>query len=337
MPADEPAETILPLLEEAVRVSRRTVEAGRVRVAVTTETEQRLLRETLRARRVEVERIPLDRMLPEGAAPPPSREEGGDTLVIPIVEERVVVQRRLVLREELRLRFITAEEHWEQPVTLRRQRAAVERLPPGASQPSQGGYRMARMITAYFVSYQAAESAAHDLATRIGGVRGEVYDARNADDLDRFALPENDRATLDEGIRRGGAVLSAEVPEGRFEEVASVLEQAGAKDLDNEEQSWRSEGWQGRTDMRGTETHGLAGTGATESSARATLTDAPATGTATPGTSGAARTEATERLGPPEDEARLPVVEERLRVGKREVEHGRVRVRSYVVETPIEE
>jgi uncharacterized protein (TIGR02271 family) len=33
----------------------------------------------------------------------------------------------------------------------------------------------------------------------------------------------------------------------------------------------------------------------------------------------------------------IPVAEERLRVGKRDVSHGRVRVRSYVVETPVEE
>jgi len=33
----------------------------------------------------------------------------------------------------------------------------------------------------------------------------------------------------------------------------------------------------------------------------------------------------------------IPVVEETLRVGKREVMQGRVRVRSYVVETPVEE
>ena len=33
----------------------------------------------------------------------------------------------------------------------------------------------------------------------------------------------------------------------------------------------------------------------------------------------------------------IPVVEERLRVGKRDVSHGRVRIRSYVVETPVEE
>ena len=44
-----------------------------------------------------------------------------------------------------------------------------------------------------------------------------------------------------------------------------------------------------------------------------------------------------QRLGPATDEASIPIVEERLRVGKREVEHGRVRIRSYVVETPVQE
>jgi uncharacterized protein (TIGR02271 family) len=43
------------------------------------------------------------------------------------------------------------------------------------------------------------------------------------------------------------------------------------------------------------------------------------------------------RLGPATDEEAIPIVEERLTVGKREVNRGRVRVRSYVVETPVQE
>jgi uncharacterized protein (TIGR02271 family) len=33
----------------------------------------------------------------------------------------------------------------------------------------------------------------------------------------------------------------------------------------------------------------------------------------------------------------IPVAEEQVRIGKRDVSHGRVRVRSYVVETPVQE
>ena len=121
---------VLALVEEALRVGKRRVETGRVRVYVSTETEERLLRETLRAERAEVERVPVGRELAEGEQAPVARREEDGTLVVPVLEEVLVVERRLVLREEIRLRLVPVEEPVEQPVTLRRQRAAVERLPP---------------------------------------------------------------------------------------------------------------------------------------------------------------------------------------------------------------
>jgi stress response protein YsnF len=62
--------------------------------------------------------------------------EEGDTLVVPIVEEVAVVVKRLVLREEVRLRFAPTERPFEQAVDVRRQRAAVERVPPGTDPPT---------------------------------------------------------------------------------------------------------------------------------------------------------------------------------------------------------
>ncbi len=124
---------VLPLVEEALRVGKRRVETGRVRVSVATETEERLLRETLRTERAEVERVPVGRELAEGEPAPSVRREEDGTVVVPVLEEILVVERRLVLREEVRLRLVAAEEPVEQPVTLRRQRAVVERLHPSAA------------------------------------------------------------------------------------------------------------------------------------------------------------------------------------------------------------
>ena len=107
---------------------------------------------------------------------------------------------------------------------------------------------MTRTITAYFDDVQTAERAAHDLARQVPGVRGEVFDSRSdSSSLSRLALPEDDAATLSEGFRRGGGVVHAEVPDGRFEEVAATLETAGAVDLDEREAAWRKEGWTGAT------------------------------------------------------------------------------------------
>ena len=132
MPEKAPlGETVIPLSEEKVTVSKREVETGRVRVALTTETETVVARETLRGGRVEVERVPVGRMLPEGEPAPQSREEG-DTLIVPVVEEVAVVVKRLVVREEVRLRFVPTEARFEETVALRRQRATVDRSAPDA-------------------------------------------------------------------------------------------------------------------------------------------------------------------------------------------------------------
>src|SRR3954471_12592674 len=172
---------------------------------------------------------------------------------------------------------------------------------------------MTRTVTAYFDDVQTAERAAHDLARQVPGVRGEVYDARSdSSSLSGLSLPEDDAAVLSEGFRRGGGVVHAQVPDGRFEEVAAALESSGAVDLDEREAAWRKEGWSGAT---------------------APVATSGATARTTAGTT----TGQTQRLGDATDEASIPVIEERLRVGKREAGHGRVRIRSYVVEIPVQE
>jgi uncharacterized protein (TIGR02271 family) len=174
---------------------------------------------------------------------------------------------------------------------------------------------MTRTVTAYFDDVQTAERAAHDLARHVPGVRGEVFDARtDSTRLSSLSLPEEDTAVLSEGFRRGGGVVHAQVPDGRFEEVAAALEASGAVDLDEREASWRKEGWTGATAP-------VATSGATAAHT----------------TSGATRPGNVQQLGTANDEASIPIIEERLRVGKREAGHGRVRIRSYVVETPVEE
>ena len=144
MPEQAPlGEVAIPLAEETVSVSKREVETGRVQVALTTETQTVIARETLRGRRVEVERVPVGRTLADGEAAPVPHEEG-DTLVIPVVEETAVVVKRLVVREEVRLRFVPTERPFEQAVDLRRQHATVERAPPGTNPPKAQAERDTR-------------------------------------------------------------------------------------------------------------------------------------------------------------------------------------------------
>ena len=94
---------------------------------------------------------------------------------------------------------------------------------------------MTRAITALFDTLAVAERAAQDLSINVGDVRRDVYDAKRSGVLPRLSIPGEGMATFNEGIRRGGAVLHAQVPEHRFDEAAYVLERDGAVDIDERE------------------------------------------------------------------------------------------------------
>jgi stress response protein YsnF len=125
-------EMVIPLAKESVLVSKREVKTGQVRVALSTDIDTVIAREMLRGCQIEVERVPVNRALPDGEPAPQSRQEG-DILVIPVVEEKAVVVKRLVITEEVRLRFVTTETPFEEEVSVRRQRATVDRVTPDAS------------------------------------------------------------------------------------------------------------------------------------------------------------------------------------------------------------
>lgn len=192
-----------------------------------------------------------------------------------------------------------------------------------------------RTLTAFFDSRTDAQDAADrlktlgiaDSAIRIVGDESRTatttYERSDEDkgfweSLGDFFLPDDDRATYAEGLRRGGTLLTvSDIPADRYEQTLDILDDEGSVDLDSRSESWRSEGWSA-------ESYGTAGTGVA-SSAGVT------------GTSFAADTTRTDSLRAVGDDEVIPVVEEELRVGKRDVNLGRVRVRSYVVEEPVSE
>ncbi|KAA2238215.1 YsnF/AvaK domain-containing protein [Salinarimonas soli] len=122
---DKPDEIVerIPIVEERATIGKRAVEGGRVRVHSRVEERQELLRETLSHEEVTVERVPIDREVTEA---PAIREENGVTIV-PVVEEILVVERRLRLKEELHIKKVQRTEEVEVPVTVRSTRATVER------------------------------------------------------------------------------------------------------------------------------------------------------------------------------------------------------------------
>ena len=114
----------VPLVEEKLEIHRHDVTTDHVRVRTFTEQQDVLVQTTVELGRLGVERVAVDREVAE--APPPRRE--GDILIVSLVEERPVVVKRLFVIEELHIRRATFEQAVSTPATLRKTRAAVERL-----------------------------------------------------------------------------------------------------------------------------------------------------------------------------------------------------------------
>ena len=115
----------LPLAEEHLRVGKRKIETGRVRVSTRTEVRQEPIHEELLREEVEVERVKIDRF----SDTEPAMRQDGDVLIVPVFEE--VLVKRLLVREELR---ITRKRHVaavDEVVALRRQDAIVSRTRRG--------------------------------------------------------------------------------------------------------------------------------------------------------------------------------------------------------------
>jgi uncharacterized protein (TIGR02271 family) len=116
---------ILPLIEEQLHVERRQVPAGKVRVHTKLEVTNELVSQELKSERVTVSRVPINRYV---EAPPQVRTEG-DVTIIPILEEVLIVEKKLLLREEIHLQRTTITETVTETVPVRKQRAVVESEP----------------------------------------------------------------------------------------------------------------------------------------------------------------------------------------------------------------
>lgn len=113
-------------------------------------------------------------------------------------------------------------------------------------------------------------------------------------------FPSEDRYTYAEAMHRGDVMVTATVEDQYAEAAEDILEEDGTVNIDERETSWRNEGWTGWPDNRGAD--------AQERSSSSN-----------------------------EREGVIPIVQEELRIGKRDVNRGSVKVRSYVVEEPVSE
>jgi uncharacterized protein (TIGR02271 family) len=117
-------EEAIPVVEETARIDKREVQTGSVKVHTVVETSEQMVREALSSQTVKVTRVAVDQPV---TTVPEIRTEDGITIV-PVLEEILVVEKRLILREELHIEQEVSHETVEVPVSLRKQRAVVERV-----------------------------------------------------------------------------------------------------------------------------------------------------------------------------------------------------------------
>jgi len=183
-------------------------------------------------------------------------------------------------------------------------------------------------IVAMFETYEQARSARDGLiATGVDRSRTELLDRSAAHDdasfsyerneeglwaaIKNFFMPDAESHLYAEGIGRGYAMLVVRGTNSDYDAIISVLESYDPIDVDAHAAEWRQTGWSGT----------YAGQVAMQTpQPTAEFSPAPSTAATMPGR-----------------EEVIPVYEEQLRVGKREVGRGSVRVRSYVIEMPVQE
>lgn len=114
---------VLPVVAEELRIDKRTLTAGVVRVHKRVHEHEELVDENITREEVHVERVPVGQLVSQA----PSMRNEGETLVIPVLEEVLVVERRLRLKEEVRITWQRTVERAPQRVSLRSEEVVIER------------------------------------------------------------------------------------------------------------------------------------------------------------------------------------------------------------------
>ena len=122
----------IPIVEERATIEKQVVPTGRVRITSRVEERLETLRDELIAQTVAVERVAVNR---EVDSPPDVRTEG-DVLIIPVIEQRLIVEKRWIVTEELHVRRTEHVEPVEIPVELRATQVSVERVAPPTDTPA---------------------------------------------------------------------------------------------------------------------------------------------------------------------------------------------------------
>ena len=126
---------VVPIVAEQLEVQKRKVEAGGVRIRKTVSEREEVIDEPLMREEVQVKRVPVNKVVD---GPVPVRHVG-NTMIVSLLEEVLVVEKRLMVKEELHITKEEVESYRPQRVTLRTEQAVVERVEDGRGDSVEQG------------------------------------------------------------------------------------------------------------------------------------------------------------------------------------------------------
>lgn len=286
----------IPLVEEQVRITPRPERVGGVEIDIGVETRSEPLEAELTREHVEVTRVRVDQEVEEA---PPTQWWDGDTLVLPIVEEKLVVVRRLFVREEIRVRKRVETEHHTESVQSRSEVARVRRIAPEPSTPHSERNELMKVIIGTFDDVASARVAEQRLKAA-NFDRIDVVDS--AQRLTGYGLPTTalDRHRAD--VSAGRCLVVVRCDPAREAECRRILEGGSVG--------------QGIGTTGATAGHrGLGATGQRDIGRGETLGQ--------------------DRLA--QETTKIPIVEEQVNVGKVAERRGGVQLHTYVEERDVEQ
>lgn len=115
--------TVLPIIQEEAVINKRVVETGKVTISKKISEHEEIVDVPLFQEKVDVERVPINQVVQER----PAVRQDGETMIIPVVQEQVFYQKRLMLVEELHVRKQVVETHQPQKITLVKEEVEIKR------------------------------------------------------------------------------------------------------------------------------------------------------------------------------------------------------------------
>lgn len=124
----------LPVVEEVLHLDKRMTETGRgIRLHKSVSEEAWRIEENLKQQVLDMTHVPINAWVAADALPVQRQE--GPTLIIPVLEEVLVIEKRIRLKEEIRITVNTEAHQTSESIVLRKEHVSAERFDESAANP----------------------------------------------------------------------------------------------------------------------------------------------------------------------------------------------------------